>query len=458
MSGPKVIHVVPRQVVIDICTTAIAEAEHALVEWQRIMDRNMISAPTVLKDFSDALNDVRGMFAADQFLEVQKAAPELTAAIQSNGQQQLAAHASEAASRKRQERSLRLSAEAVLARAREGELELPEECVRILSDAAAARSVAHDAVQHALSQANAALYAKEDNSPSQRQLELAGALGATGETTTAANVLRNAEDSLLDPRVARITSLVADFASLGEDDIAAEFSSRLEKVNQADTKGDTQQTNLLLSSLEIDIAPALKKAREFSALRHDIGVEIAASQATNDWEACSKDLREAQTAVERGEADLARRHIEQAKKLRSERQKQRAAQSSRAAILDGLKALGYEVREGMATQWAENKQLVVRHAAKPGVALELAGTLEGGRLQARMVALQGSARDPHADKQTEEKWCSELDSLRKHISGRGGEITIVKAVAAGAAPLKVVADEQHDEERWERQVRERGLH
>ena len=457
MSGPKVIDVVPRQHVIDVCKTAIAEVDHALAEWQRIMDRNMIEAPAEMAQFKKAGAALNAMLAADRFLDIQRTAPELATAIESSVQQQLTAHASETVSRERRERSLRLGAEALLARSRELQIELPEDCVRVLSDAANARWVNEEAVQRALSRANAALYAKEDSAPSERQQDLARALGANGEATSAADLLRNAEGSLLDPRVTRIASQIADLAGIGEVEVAGAFGSRLDKVHQAETAGDMRQKELLLTSLEVDVAPAVRKAQQVNALRRDIGVELATAQATNDLEACSKDLREAEAALQRGEADSARLHIDRAKTLRLERRKQRAAQSSRAAILDGLKELGYEVREGMATQWAEEKQLVVRHAAKPGVALELAGTLDGGRLQARMVALRGSARDPHADKQTEEKWCSELDSLQKYVSGRGGEIKIVKAVAAGAVPLKVVADDHHEDEKREQVRRERKV-
>jgi hypothetical protein len=232
---------------------------------------------------------------------------------------------------------------------------------------------------------------------------------------------------------------------------------RLAKVTDAEARGEIRQRGLLLDSLEIDIAPALRRSQHVCSVRRAIGIEVAASRATDDLEVCHKELAAAEAALASGDDDAARRHIEQAKTLRHERRKQRAAQSSRAAILDGLKELGYEVREGMATQWAQKKQLIVRHAAKPGVALELAGTLDGGRLQARMVALQGSSRDPHTDKQVEEQWCSELDVLRKHVSSRGGEVTITKALEAGTTPLKVVADERNEDERQGRQLRERSL-
>lgn len=457
MSGPKVIDVVPRQQVLDTCKVAISEVDHALADWQRIMDRNMVSAPAELARFKRAREALQGMLARDQFVEIQKAAPELAAAIASSLQQQLAAHTSETLSRQRREQTLRLTAEVVLARSRELKIELSKDCFRVLSDAADAQPFIEEALKQALSQANAALYAKEYSTPSDKQQHLARALGATGEATSAAELLRNAEETLLDPRVSRAASQIAELAETGEVEVAAVFSSRLDKVNHAATAGDMRQKDLLLASLEVDLAPAVKRAEQVNTLRRDVGFEIAAAQATSDWDVCSKDLTEAEAALQRGDGDSARLLIDRAKALRLSKSKQRAAESSRAAILDGLKELGYEVREGMATQWAEKRQLVVRHAAKPGVALELAGTLDGGRLQARMVALQGSARDPHADKETEETWCNEFDSLKKYVADRGGEIRVAKAVVAGATPLKVVAEGHVEDERRKSQVREQRL-
>jgi hypothetical protein len=457
MSGPKVINVVSRQQQIDTCKAAIAEVDYALVEWQRIMDRNMIVAPAELARFTGPRDYLQTLFAADRFHEVQVLAAALVISLRESVQHHLAAQNSEAVRRQRQEHSLRLSAETVLARAREKQLELPEESIQVLAEAAAGRSVQHEVVQRALSQATVALYAQPEDQPSRTQLELARLLGATQSPVLASEMLTDAEESLRDPRLARVSSQITDLEAVGEIEEATAFSVRLDRVHEADAAGDTRQRELLLASLEIEIGPAVAKARLRNDLRREIGVELASAQVTDYADAVQTDLQKAEAALERGDPYAARVHIEQAKKLRLEKQKQRAAQSSRAAILDGLKELGYEVREGMATQWAEKNQLVVRHAAKPGVALELAGTLDGGRLQARMVALQGSARDPHADKQTEEKWCSELDSLQKYVAGRGGEIRVVKAVAAGAAPLKIVADDQMDDEKREQRLKERRV-
>jgi len=457
MSGPKVFDIVTRQQLFDICKAAIAEVEYAIAEWQRVMDRNMIVAPAELSRFSKNRESLLSLLAADRFVEVQALVPDLVRAIQASVLNQLAAHESETLTQQRRERSLRFSAEKLLSQAHESGVELREECVQLLVEASRGLAVDREAFQQALSHVTAALYAKEDRTLSDSQQELARALGATGEASSASETLRKAEDSLTDPRVAHVASQIADLGSNGDADLAALYRSRLDKVYEAEAVGDSRQRALLLASLEVDLATVLKKAQQLHALRHELGVEIAAAHATNDWEICSKNLRDAETALERGDQDLARLQIDQAKALRQERLKQRSAQASRAAILEGLRELGYEVREGMATQWAEKKQIVVRHAAKPGIALELAGTLDGGRLQARMVALQGTARDPHTDKQTEEKWCSEFESLQTYVARRGGQVTVVKAVAAGATPLKVVADEQHENELRHRKHDEKRL-
>ena len=455
MSGPKVIDVVTRQELIDSCKAILAEVDYAIKEWQRVMDRNMIVAADELTLLTKAHDELVDLLKADRFQEIQVFAPRLTASIHRHVQNKLAIHNAQANSAHVKEKSTRLSARTVMARCQEMGLDLLKEDEKVLADAVGGHIVDADVLRQALSRTQAAIQAKETAANSATQRDLASLLGATGEILSASEILKTIEESLADPRIGRISHQITELATAGEDKTASEFRSHLDRATRAEEDGDMRQRGLLLDSLEVALAPAIKRARQTHELRRDIGVESAAAQATNDLEACRVELREAEVALQRGETDSARLHLERAKTTRLDRCKQRAAQSSRAAILDGLKELGYEVREGMATQWAEKNQLVVGHAAKPGVALELAGTLDGGRLQARMVALQGSARDPHADKQTEETWCSEFDSLQKYLARRGGEIKVVKAVAAGAAPLKVVTDDLLDEERRHPQTRER---
>ena len=112
--------------------------------------------------------------------------------------------------------------------------------------------------------------------------------------------------------------------------------------------------------------------------------------------------------------------------------------------LSGLKELGYDVREGMPSTWTSRKRLLVRYPGTPGVALELSGDSESGRLQTRMVAVQGETRDPQTDRQVEETWCGDLEKLIETVSRTGGAVRIEKAQPVGAIPLKLVADDSQE--------------
>jgi hypothetical protein len=99
----------------------------------------------------------------------------------------------------------------------------------------------------------------------------------------------------------------------------------------------------------------------------------------------------------------------------------------------------------MSTIRADRKRLVIAHPSRQGVALELEGNAESGRLQARMVAVQGAVRDRDSDREVEERWCDELKTLQDSLAGAGGAIYIERSTPAGAHPLKFVALEQRIE-------------
>src|SRR5690606_16527562 len=64
-------------------------------------------------------------------------------------------------------------------------------------------------------------------------------------------------------------------------------------------------------------------------------------------------------------------------------QQSRNALARREAMLAGLASLGYEVREGMATAWAETGKVVLQKTAAPGYGVELGGSADAGRMQIR---------------------------------------------------------------------------
>jgi hypothetical protein len=132
-------------------------------------------------------------------------------------------------------------------------------------------------------------------------------------------------------------------------------------------------------------------------------------------------LGDAGAAIERAQAEL-------------------AAAARRKAILGGLAALGYEVREGMATAWTRSGRLVVKKPNATDYGVEAAAPEDASRLQVRLVGAvnPASARNPVRDRDQEAMWCSEFGKLGELVAAAGGDVVIERALAVGAQPVKTV--------------------
>ncbi|HBO9433120.1 TPA: hypothetical protein L5E77_002759 [Pseudomonas aeruginosa] len=132
---------------------------------------------------------------------------------------------------------------------------------------------------------------------------------------------------------------------------------------------------------------------------------------------------------------------------------QQAALARRQAVLQGLASLGYEVREGMATAWAQTGRVVLRKPATPGYGLEVGGKADNGRLQLRAVALNAN-RDSQRDRDIETLWCGEFQRLQALLAAQGGELSVERALGVGEVALKEIGEEEQQEMGV---VRQRGL-
>src|SRR6476646_3201508 len=75
MSGPKVVHIVTREEILDICRGQLARVEAAFAEWLRIGRRNACvdeEAITAVRNRRDAL---AALITANRFMDLQKEAP-----------------------------------------------------------------------------------------------------------------------------------------------------------------------------------------------------------------------------------------------------------------------------------------------------------------------------------------------------------------------------------------------
>jgi hypothetical protein len=123
-----------------------------------------------------------------------------------------------------------------------------------------------------------------------------------------------------------------------------------------------------------------------------------------------------------------------------------AAASRRKAVLEGLSALGYEVREGMETAWASNGSVVLRSAGRPDYGVKLSGGAEGRPLQVRAIGFgqPGAHRDIVRDRDAEALWCSDFQALKEDITAAGGSLSVDIAQPAGLIPIEVVEETAPD--------------
>jgi hypothetical protein len=83
-----------------------------------------------------------------------------------------------------------------------------------------------------------------------------------------------------------------------------------------------------------------------------------------------------------------------------------AAEERRRAVLEGLASLGYEVSEGMMTDWVSGGRIVLRKPANPGYGVDLSGGSQTDVMQVRAVGIGHPAdpRDAGRDKDMETIW------------------------------------------------------
>lgn len=172
------------------------------------------------------------------------------------------------------------------------------------------------------------------------------------------------QDAPREQRLARIDRHIAELQLLQGEASAQAF---LERLARAEAEQRPERRNLLLDSLVLDLAQAAREhQQQRQRLEHlqDLASEVAALGAAEHAEllqraaACQPDSDPQQLA------EL----TEQCNAILTAHLQQQAALARRQAVLQGLASLGYEVREGMATAWAQTGRVVLRKPATPATA------------------------------------------------------------------------------------------
>jgi hypothetical protein len=418
MSGPKVVRIVTREEILDICHGQLARVDAALADWTRVGLRNDCITEEAIAAARGRREQLAALIATDQFMALQKQAPIEEAFLREDLQRRLGEVISrERAAQTRAQREREAGASLLRALASSGQ-EVPSDLASALERGEAPALAA-----------GFQLLSKAAPEPEATR-QLASQFRENDEVSTYADWLARQPAAPADPAIERIEQRLSELSLLASDQAASEWRLRLAEAAEA----PTSRRNLLLDGLEVETGRALRKARKQSVILSDLSLlwaEMAAaglSPERVDQATSAATLSELQDRL-----SVDRETLE-------EHRARKAVAARRAAVLQGLAGLGYEVTEGMSTSFATEGRAMLRSASRPDYGVEVSAAAGGGRVQMRPVAFQAGARepDPARDKDAETIWCGDVSALQDSLSALGGELIIERSTPIGATPLKRV--------------------
>lgn len=430
MSGPKVVRIVTREEIIALCEGHLQRLEQAVARWEAQAARLGELNEEQRNATRARAERLRALLGQEQFAQLQKAVPieiEYLRRDQTEREERAVLRATEQRQRQRRQQE---NAATLLGALRAAQAAVAPELLQDVARLAEGADLDH--AQQVLAQGFSQLArVDETDSLSERQRELARQLREEPPQASLEQWIAAQQPAERDPRLQRIDRHIAELQLLQGAPAATPF---LQRLARAEAQEQAQQRNLLLDSLVIELAEATRdfqQRRELLGQVQDLASELH-THATADHAALLRQVAECHEHSDLALLQTLKSECEAA--LTAVLQAQ-AALARRQAMLEGLARLGYEVREGMATAWAESGKVVLRKSATPGYGVEVGGKADNGRLQVRAVALDPQ-RDKGRDRDIETIWCNEFQRLQALLKDSGGELLIERALGVGEVPLK----------------------
>lgn len=431
MSGPKVVRIVTREEIIAICEGHLQRLELVLARWQAQASKvGELNEHECVATFARR-DRLRALLAQERFAELQKAVPAEIEHLRRDLEDREERAIIRAAQRRQRELRLKENAATLLEALQARSEGTDQDVLRSLTQLA--NGIIKEDGERLLAAGFAQLTkADQKETLSEAQRALAQQL-KVDDTPNSLSEWMAAQhpDTLPDIRLQRINRHIAELQLLQGIDSAASF---LHTQERAEAEPDSQRRNLLLDSLVLDLASStrtFKNKRESLERLQDLASEMG-TQAGTGYTALLSQISTCTTVTN---LETIAGLTEQCEAFVATHLQAEAALARREAVLSGLASLGYEVREGMATAWAETGKVVLRKVATPGYGVEVGGKADNGRLQVRAVALSGD-RDKTRDRDIETIWCSEFQRLQALLKDRGSELLIERSLSVGEVPLK----------------------
>lgn len=429
MSGPKVVRVVSREELERACERQLAVVRSAASDLLRTLQRHDLLTTEIESDIAGRVRSLSELTAAGNFATVQRQAPDLILFLrrETQRQQEIAIQRAESVRAQRQKvlDAARSVADALAKRA----MPLPDELNDVLRLGSRLQSGELAAARKSVDAAFRVLIDADNSEPSASS-ELARRLGRGAEHSSLSDWL--AKDTLPSAQADRLPKLLAEVEVLGDTEMLDRVSVQSEQIRQ---EPNLDRRRLLTDSLLLEVSSLVSELKRAHAIRDRLA-EVDAELAVIPGDEASA-LR-TRIATLQGGTEGADELVATSRELIDGTSRAAAAASRRRAVLAGLAGLGYEVKEGMETVWAEGGRLVV---AKPGATdygVELAGPNDASRLQMRVVAaeLPAAPRTRDRDVEQENIWCHEVGELLASAAIAGTEIVIERALPVGAQALQ----------------------
>lgn len=437
MSGPKVVRVVTREELEAICRRHIAIVEVAIREVRSTLKRHGLAEKELESALSARRDELVMLLDQGKFAQLQKRAPAFAEYCQAEARRldARAVAAMEAARSRR--RRLSDAARSLIAAMEAGRAPTSAALREVVSRSLVASEGELGELERVVDEALKALVSSSKGSGQAKKeiSELAERLGAREQgMSLSAWLAQNAE--AVEATDGRLDKVLAEIELLGEPAILQEYSQRAARIAG---EAAVSQRRLLTDSLVLDASNAARRLRATEAFRsqlrdvHAALLTYSTDDARRQATIVAKALDSTALAVNDGLLADANATVERA-------QAELAAAARRKAILGGLSALGYEIREGVATAWTRNGRLIVKKPNATDYGVELAAPEDASRLQVRLVGADNpaSARSAGRDRDQEAMWCSEFGKLSELVEASGGDIVIERALAVGAQPVKTV--------------------
>jgi hypothetical protein len=428
MSGPKIIRVVTREELLARALDQIATLERAVERYSRFGRSHDVNLSAEIAAHRNAIAELKALTQTNAWETIARRSTDIARTVE-HARKDLEGTLIAAATKDRTiRRRLKDAARAIQRETQALNLPIPGDLEDVIANAEKATTDQLKRMDAAIVAASRALVQHTiQSNPVESALAQRLATGLIQENYT--DWFANNPVGREGQKSVRLDKILAEL-QLRDVAMTDPLAAAVHRIQEA----DDEERDLLIDSLVIELGDVLKIQRQ----RCEELVRLESSVARLERDGS----REAQALAEAMRASLSSGNT--ANLLDWEKRTEETLKGSRAktnavhqrkALLAGLTALGYEVREGMATALVENGRLIVKKPAESEYGVEIVSSTADGRLQVRMVSFQ-SAPNQTRDKDIEVIWCGEVSELQAGLGRAGHTLNLEKALAPGAVPMK----------------------